>query len=192
MTTLLEYSKHIKNINIFKKYISKIYPYYTINYITTESKNELSNSVSMEINSILTSLEIENLNTTVLSYVNVDKIIISSIDNYTINSKISSIDYVLISNFKYSNLKAKLNSVSFQSMKNSLEDFTYSIRIVDTTHNLILGEITLNNTSFENNTIENLINVPIEESLLEIHCKLNSPNNFGVLVKSIELIYCRI
>jgi hypothetical protein len=107
-------------------------------------------------------------------------------------TNITTITYRTISNFIYegSNRTGGFEDVNIVAMRNSVESFTYSLRLYDSLNKLIIGEVSgVNNADFTISSLGVISNVPIGQSTIELQAKLDSENEFGILVSGLELIY---
>jgi hypothetical protein len=193
MTTTLDYNINVLKLQHFKDYIRTNYPSLTINYIVTNSASG-NNSVSIEFNETLTTTQKNLINTTVYSYVNDTSNTLDFLLAFPLNQiKFNSTSFTNITDFIYRPTQGNLQEISPISMKNSLESFTYSIRVIDLTNAKLIGEITgLSNSIKTKNIISSLTNLPDSESIFEIQAKLDSANTFGCSLYSFELHYFQV
>ena len=67
---------------------------------------------------------------------------------------------------------------------------SYSVRIVDKTHNKIITELTgLTNTEYAIFNFDNINNIPFMECIFEVQAKINSPTTKFAYIDSINVYY---
>jgi hypothetical protein len=112
-----------------------------------------------------------NVNTTEYSIVGVD--IWQGINN--------SIGYITIAS----------NLIEKNVIGNLIGNGDYSVRIYDTINNNVIGEVTnLNNTTISIITIDNLSNIPTNDTLIEIQVKVSRKSDKCV-IKACQFIYIK-
>lgn len=100
--------------------------------------------------------------------------------------------YKTITNFTYegSDRTGLINNINITTSKLSSQSFTYSLRLIDFDNRLIIGEVTSgNNIDFSKISLGTLSNIPSNNTNLELQAKLNSPNEFGIVITGFEFIY---
>lgn len=194
MTTVLEYSKNITRLQHFKEYLLQNHPTLTINYIITNTgKNNQNHFVTIEFNGTLDASDITAVNTSIKTYTNPTDLVIDFTTVHPLQPfKVNTTSYQRVTNFNFNPSVGSLSTIKVNSMKNSNEAFTYSQKIIDVTNGTVISEKTgLNNVLSESIIHDTLNNIPTKSSILEIHTKLDSANSVGVIVDSLELLYCQ-
>ena len=80
-----------------------------------------------------------------------------------------------------------LTEINVYSAKNSAETFTYTIRLFDLTNQKVICENTFSNLDYQKNNMGPLYDLPITDTILEVHCKLSTANEFGVLFGGLSI-----
>lgn len=198
MPTDLNYTKNITQFADFQNYINSNFSNLTLNYILIEkSSSDTQDSfgnVKIQFEEDLTEIQMSDITLSVQNYINSVEPITIRIENMNINSKITTTNYEVVTSFIYEGTKNKIpfGAVNIGTMKNTTDSIMYSVRLVDTTNNNIICETTgLSNDNFIIDSLGVVSNLPENNSLFEIQCKLNVVNEFGVLINAVQLVYYR-
>lgn len=176
----------------------------SVNKLTKHIKNSLSDishitydnitkNVDIYFSSYLTSGEKTTLDNLISTFPNNNEDQVYMYQCHCIpKKKINTNSYTLISSLIYegSEIEKILGIFYFSSFKNTSENFTYSVRLWDSTNKLVIAEITgLSNTLQEIISSTDLDNIPTNKSLIEFQCKLSEYNKYGVIFTSLNFGY---
>ena len=188
MSMQISFTKeNIKFLDKLHEYIAieipDLPPFYILSeeQITFVFEYELSNV----LNEILTTT-VENYSPP-QSYTKINKI-----DSLNIsNSKINSLNYTSCATYLYTNVNALnfglINIISNMSYSNN--SGTYQIKIYDILNNKVIKESELlNNEHFEIIPLNNLENVPTNDTFIEIQIKVSDVKNI-CNIKAISFVY---
>lgn len=127
--------------------------------ISTEEKTELDSIVSAH-NPDTNNANANNVNTDYVS-------------NLAVNWSSNIGSYARIATFIFRGDIFTINNVKFVGYMDSNVS-SYDVRIINSSNTDILAEQTFSNTAEQVNTIATISNIPISETVLEIHAKKNS------------------
>lgn len=188
MSMQISFTKeNIKFLDKLHEYIAieipDLPPFYILSaeQITFVFEYELSNV----LNKILTTT-VENYSPP-QSYTKINKI-----DSLNIsNSKINSLNYTSCATYLYTNVNVLnfglINIISNMSYSNN--SGTYQIKIYDILNNKVIKESELlNNEHFEIIPLNNLVNVPTNDTFIEIQIKVSDVKNM-CNIKAISFVY---
>jgi hypothetical protein len=184
-----KYSYVISNL----KYLQHLY-----NYILENSNNTLSDDFYLNIeatldvvfNKELITEQKKILDNIILGYIPPQQLTITSKTQNIVlsqNTIMPTNTYTIIGNYFYTPPDDKSFIDYFKIISSVNGNTNYQIRVYDSLNDKILCESDIfNNTDLQILSIYNIVNLPINETLLEIHCIVSGDNKCEVKLISIN------
>ena len=195
----LSYAKYIEYLSDFKKYMKTSLPdiaLVSVILTSPKNKNPKNSSVRLDYQETLTEGQIVSVTNAVNAYVppvlgEVNIITSVGIDDV----EITDIFYKRVTSFNFEGSKklGDFGKINIIACKKSNENFTCSARLYDMTNNKVISEQTGINITNDMSALSlgTVSDVPQEESILELQCKLDTSNQFGVTLSELQIIYFR-